>query len=546
MTQEKLNCWEYMKCGREPGGEKADNFGACPAATDVTFDGIHQGKNGGRICWAVAGTFCRGKIQGTFAGKRDSCVKCDFFKLVQEEDKAPHSEAGFLKYLSGETKSSFLNQLTCTYVKAGNRFITQGEKEDAAYIIHSGSCLALVEKNGVQFPVSHHKAGDIVGAESLLTGETRRTHVEAETDMKLWVLNKIQFDAVSKSEPELVTLLTEIVTSQFDSRRPVATRVIGNYVATDIIGRGGSSIVYKGVHKDFNLPVAIKMMRHNLAITPDFISNFLKEARIIARMNHENIVRVYDIEKLYRTVFIIAEHVDGISLKNLLNQKGTISPALAVSFLVQICSGLNYAHQQGIIHRDINPGNIFVLEGNRLKILDFGLACPPGTEDLDLYGTLFYMAPEQIKGKLLDQRIDIYALGVIAYEMLTGRRPFPENDLRVLLKMRCTEEIPDPADIVPDLPESLRKFIIKACRLDPDKRYHNVTQALEDIRSLTREFGLKLLNKLSLEKQNINTTIFINYNNRNRSDIRRIMKNFVENAQELGAVVRVVDSEESK
>ncbi len=540
--QKRLNCWEYMKCGREPEGEKIDELGACPAATDVSFDGINRGKNGGRICWAVAGTFCQGEIQGTFAVKRESCVKCEFFKLVQEEDRNVHSEVGFLKYFSGETKNSFLNQLTCKYVKAGERFITQGEKGDAAYIIHSGTCLAVVEKNGEQFPVSHHGTGDIVGAQSLLTGETRRTHAEAETDMKLWVLNKIQFDIVSKNEPELVTLLTELVASQFDSRRPVARRVIGNYVATDIIGSGGSSIVYKGVHKDLNLPVAIKMMRHNLAINPDFLDSFLREAKIIAGLNHENIVRIYDIEKLYRTVFIIAEYIEGISLKNLLYTKGTISPRMAADFLFQACSGLSYAHKQGIIHRDINPGNIFLLDGNQLKILDFGLACPPGTKDLELFGTLFYMAPEQIKGKLLDQRTDIYALGIIAYEMLTGRRPFSEDNIKALLKIRCTQEIPDPTQFAPDLPEPLHKFIIKACRLDPDKRYHNVVQALEELGPLTKEFGLK--QKSVSEKRNMNTTIFVNYKSGDRSDIRRIMKNFVESAQEKGAVVRVVDSKD--
>ena len=189
MVQNRLNCWEFLKCGREPGGEKADLLGICPAAADVSFDGINSGKCGGRICWAVAGTFCGGNIQGTFAEKRDSCLSCDFFKLVQTEEGTANLRTKFLRFVSLDSKHSLLNDMAYKHIKKGARFITQGEVGDAAYIIQRGSCLVIVEKDGEQHPVGHRGEGDIVGIMSILTGEPRSAHVEAETDMDLWVLN---------------------------------------------------------------------------------------------------------------------------------------------------------------------------------------------------------------------------------------------------------------------------------------------------------------------------------------------------------------------
>lgn len=490
MSARRLNCWEYKKCGREPRGARAVELGVCPAASDTSFHGLNQGKNAGRICWAVAGTFCGGKVQGTFAEKRRSCIDCDFFKLVQVEEETSNLHTKFLRYFSEDTVCPFLDKMRYKHIEAGNRFICQGELLDSAIVIQKGSCLVIVEKNGELHPVGHRGEGDIVGELSILTGEPQNAHVEAQTDMEVWVLNKNLFQDISKEEPHLLDFLTELVAERFDSNRPIADRVIGKYLATDIAGRGGYSIVYKGVHSILNMPVVIKMMRHDLALDPEFLSGFWNEAKTIANLNHENIVKVYDIEEMFRTVFIIMEYVEGESLKNLIDRLRRIPPGVAVDFLVQICSGLNYAHQQGIIHRDINSSNIMVQRNNRLKILDFGLACPIGVEDHSFLGTVFYMAPEQIEGEVLDQRTDIYALGITAFEMLTGQRPFPEEDIGALMDMHLHQEIPDPAEIVPDLPDVLRQFIMKACQRSPNQRYQSVAQALNDLLPLSHEYGL--------------------------------------------------------
>ena len=490
MGATKLNCWEYKKCGREQGGAKAAELGVCPAASDTSYDGLNQGTNAGRICWAVAGTFCGGKVQGTFAEKRRSCIDCDFFKRVQAEEETANLHTKFLRFFSEDTVFPFLDKMTYKHIEAGERFISQGASLDSAFVIQKGSCLVVVEKDGSLHPVDHRGEGDIVGELAILTGEPQNAHVEAQTDMEVWVLNKALFDDISEEEPHLLDFLTELVADRFDSNRPIADREIGKYVATDIAGRGGYGIVYKGVHSILNMPVVIKMMRHDLAVNPDFLSSFWNEAKTIASLNHENIVKIYDIEEMFQTVFIIMEYVVGDSLKSLIDSLKKIPPRVAVDFLIQICSGLDYAHQQGIIHRDINSFNIMVQRDGRLKILDFGLACPIGTEDHSSLGTVFYMSPEQIEGEILDQRTDIYALGITAFEMLTGKRPFPEDDIGTLMDMHVHEDIPDPAEIVPDLPGVLRRFIIKACHRDPNQRYQNMIEAQNDLLPLVNEYGL--------------------------------------------------------
>jgi len=197
-----------MKCGREPGGHKADQSGICPAAADASFDGINSGVCAGRICWAVAGTFCNGKIQGTFAEKRKSCTACEFYRRVQAEEEKADRRPKFLKFISEGDGNPIFDKMKHFRVKAGERFVTQGEIADTAFIIERGACLAIVEKEGVQHPVNHYGKGDIVGGVGILTGEPRLAHVEAETDMDLWVLKRSHFEDISKKDPEVLNFPT--------------------------------------------------------------------------------------------------------------------------------------------------------------------------------------------------------------------------------------------------------------------------------------------------------------------------------------------------
>jgi len=542
MSAKKLNCWEFMGCKREPGGTKAAEHGTCIAATDSSYDGINSGEHAGRICWAVAGTCCGEEIQGTFAEKRDSCTSCPFYRLVQKEEDTSNTTHKLLNYFSEDEKKFLASKVKCKTIAAGERFITQGDVQQTAYIIQRGSCLLVVEKDGQMHPVGHLSRGDIVGIRSFLTGEPQSAHAEAETMMELWALDKSLFDNISQKDPELIEFLTELVANRFDSKRPTADREIGKYMATDIIGRGAYSIVYRGLNTDLSMPVAIKMLRHNLAMDPDFIKGFRNEAKTIASLKHENILRVYDIEERFKTVFIIEELVDGESLANMLRRLKCMPPKLAISFLIQLCSGLQYAHKQGIIHRDINPSNIFIQQNDRLKILDFGLSCPIGTEDFASFGTMAYMAPEQINSDPMDQRTDIYAIGITAFEMLAGESPFPETDPQKLIDLHLNCGIPDPADVVPNIPEPLRQFILKACRQNPDQRYQKVTQAFDDLNRLAGELGI-VSKQPADEKMNM-TSLFMLYSENQQPAVKQLMESLRTQARELGIDLKAANLSE--
>jgi tRNA A-37 threonylcarbamoyl transferase component Bud32 len=539
MIEKRLNCWEYKQCGREQNGRKSAELGVCPAATDSSFDGINRGKNGGRICWAIAGTFCKGKLQGAFADKRNSCVKCNFFRMVNSQKESGETPTRLLKHLVDTTDNSFLGDLAYRRVKAGERFLIQGNREDTAYIIQEGTCLTVVEKGGELHPVGHRGKGDIVGIRALFTGEARHAHVEAETDMHLWVLNRQQIDNISQTDPELLTLLTEIVASQFDSKRPVADREIGKYIATHIVGRGSYSIVYKAIHKDLNMVVAIKMMRHNMAIDPCFYSNFREEAQVVASLNHENILDVYDFEERYKTVFIIMEYLEGESLQDLLIRLKTIPSGLAVTYIYQICKGLAYAHEKGIIHRDINTVNVMVLPNDHVKILDFGLACQLGSEDEHIGGTLAYQAPELLEGERADPQTDIYALGVTAYELVTGTKPFNDNEIVELFRSGGQRNIPDPALKVPDILPQLREFILKACQHNSNKRYRSMAEVLKELHSYVSDQGVRRLDNTRNQKS---ATIMLRYDKEQQAVLNRLLTEFNTKADALDIRFELMDS----
>lgn len=438
-----------------------------------------------------------------------------------------------------EAKCHLLNCMSPKYLKAGERFICQGDEGDSFYIIQDGSCVVNLEKDGVIHPVARLRAGDIVGEMAVLTGERRSAHVDAETNMKLWALSRVQFDAICKECPDLRNFLTEIVANRFSSSRLTADRTIGKYIINEIIGRGGFSIVYKGIHPILNMPVAIKMLKHDMAMDPDFSEQFMNEAKIIARLNHENIVNVYDIEKLYRTIFIIMEYLEGMPLDYILEKMPRLSLCKILNILLQVCAGLAYAHEQGIVHRDIKPANIWIQPDGRVKIVDFGLACPPGTEVGLFEGTIFYMSPEQIEGESVDERTDIYSLGIMAYEMVTGQRPFPGDDLAKVMDLHLHEDIPNPRTLIPDLPDELYNLIIRATRRDPAARYQNIWQILNDLRPLAEKTGVKT--QLQLREQRKMMSLFLFYQDEHQLVLNRLVENFSNELKKIGAVLRAAD-----
>ena len=449
------------------------------------------------------------------------------------EDYRFFRSTNLIKSVPPEAVCPLLNSMTLMKIKAGERFIQQGDPGDTVYLIQKGICAVLVEKDGQLSPVARLRDGDLVGEMAILTGESRSAHVEAETDMRLWSLEKEHFEKLAAEYSELRIFLTDLMTSWIDTRTVTAQRRIGKYLITDIIGNGGYSIVYKGIHEHLNMSVAIKMMKHDMAMDPDFLENFHQEAKTIARFNHENIVNVYDIEECFQTVFIIMEHLEGRSLRTELNSLLRLPPAQVIHYLQQVCNGLHYAHERGIVHQDVKPGNIFILPGGRAKILDFGLACRCGSEG-QFIGTPYYMSPEQVECLQIDERTDIYALGIMAYELLAGKRPYPEDDPHLMLDLHVKEDIPDPAEVVPDLPEELRAFILKACDRDPENRYRNISEVLVELLPLAETLGVSSRPLPAAHRKM--ASIHLIYDEARQPEVNHLIKEFNLKIDKLGEI----------
>ena len=422
----------------------------------------------------------------------------------------------------------------------GDYLYAQGESGRSLFLLQKGICTIKVDKDGQTHHVSRLGPGDVCGELAILTGENHSEYAVAETDMIVWELQQKAFDQVARLHPDLRTFLTEILTQRLASWSHKIDRTVGKYTLQQPVGTGGWGIVYHGRHRALNMPVAVKMLKHDMAMNPLFLKTFRLEAQIIARLNHPNIVQVFDIDEVYRTIFIIMEYLEGEPLRTTLKRCGTLPVPDAVSSLQQILCGLAYAHAQGIVHRDIKPENVFVLKDGRVKILDFGLAAPPGEDERGLHGTLYYASPEQIEGDPEDERSDIYAVGITAYELLCGQRPYPEDDISRLMELHCTQAIPDPVDSRSDLPETLRAFIRKCCAIDPDQRYPSAGEARAAIEVLSPGPGPEL----ESEKRML-TSVLIGYPEKNRQALRLVLEKLGQEVEDLGTILNISEIKDS-
>jgi hypothetical protein len=257
---------------------------------------------------------------------------------------------------------------------------------------------------------------------------------------------------------------------------------IGRYRVVELIGRGGMGSVYKAHDPFLDRMLAIKVMTEGAEVGSEAHERFLREARSAARLNHPNIITVYELGQDQGQVFIAMELLEGEPLSRLIGRVPPMPLPRKVSVMAQICDGLGFAHQGGVIHRDIKPANIFVMFNGPVKILDFGIARLSSSELTRtglLMGTPNYMSPEQARGGRSDARSDIFSVGVVFYELVSGRKPFVgENHFQTMEKVR-SEEPPPLGEIVPGLPPGLAHAINRALEKDPEARY----QTLEELRS---------------------------------------------------------------
>lgn len=389
--------------------------------------------------------------------------------------------------LTQEAKETLFASMEEKRFKVGERLITRGEKGDKLFIIQDGTCRVIIEKDGQAYPIVLLKPGDLAGEMALITGEPRTAHVDAETDVVVAEISREKFDTVCEEHPSLREILSKIVQENIFSSIFKEQREVGKYNIQDILRKGGMSIDYKGVHRYLNMPVVIKVLRNNIAMNPDFYDNFKEDAVKIVQLNHENIATVFDIAGLYRTIFIFREYLKGELLQAILDKSPQQPLTLnrVIDLLRQICSGLAHSHEKGLIHKGINPNNIFILPKDQVKLIDFGLAFPKESIDVSLGERVKYMPPEQINGEQLDERTDIYSLGMTAFEMITGQKPFANQNVDKFLDLHATQELPDPRSLSPDLPDELCRLIIQATQKSPAKRYQNISEMISALKSFT-------------------------------------------------------------
>lgn len=256
------------------------------------------------------------------------------------------------------------------------------------------------------------------------------------------------------------------------------------YEILEVVGAGGMSIVYKARCHRLNRNVAIKVLKPEFSNDKNFVTKFKIEAQASAGLTHPNIVNVYDVYDDDGIYFIVMELVDGITLKEYIEQNGRLSMDKAIDFSIQIASGLEAAHENHIIHRDIKPQNIIVSKNGNLKVTDFGIAKAASSNTLTsgAMGSVHYISPEQARGGYSDERSDIYSLGITMYEMVTGRVPFEgDNNVSVALMHIQSDMIP-PRQYYPDIYSSFEKIILKATQKKPERRYLTASALIADLK----------------------------------------------------------------
>ena len=250
------------------------------------------------------------------------------------------------------------------------------------------------------------------------------------------------------------------------------------------IGTGGMSDVYKAKDHTLGRFVAIKVLKPEFSEDVNFVTKFRTEAQSAAGLEHPNIVNIYDVGSENGMHYIVMEYVEGITLKTYIEKKGQLTFKETVSIAIQVARGIEAAHNKGIIHRDIKPQNIIISTEGKVKVTDFGIAraASSNTISADVMGSVHYASPEQARNGFVDGKSDIYSLGIVMYEMVTGRVPFDGDTTVAVAIQHLQEEIVAPSAYAPNLPISMEKIILKCTQKNPDRRYESMTALLADLR----------------------------------------------------------------
>ena len=260
--------------------------------------------------------------------------------------------------------------------------------------------------------------------------------------------------------------------------------IVDRYEILEKIGTGGMSDVYKAKCHKLNRFVAVKVLKQEFGENANFVSKFRSEAQAAAGLMHPNIVNVYDVGEENGIHFIVMELVEGITLKKYIEKKARLSVKEAISIAIQVSMGIESAHNNHIIHRDIKPQNIIISKEGKVKVTDFGIAkaATSNTITSNVMGSVHYTSPEQARGGYSDAKSDIYSLGITMFEMLTGRVPFNGETTVAIAIKHIQEELPSPREFVSEIPVSVEQIIFKCCEKSPDRRYQSMGELIADLK----------------------------------------------------------------
>lgn len=271
----------------------------------------------------------------------------------------------------------------------------------------------------------------------------------------------------------------------------IGKKLDGRYEIRELIGVGGMAMVYKAYDSIDDRVVAIKILREEFASNEEFRRRFKNESKAIAILSHPNIVKVYDVSFGDTLQYIAMEYVDGITLKEYIEQQGTLRWQEAVHFTVQILKALEHAHKKGIIHRDIKPQNIILLQDGTIKVADFGIARFSGSGQRTMtekaIGSVHYISPEQARGDEIDEKTDVYSVGVILYEMLSGKLPFESDSAVSVAIMQVQANPASLKQMNPSVPDGLEQITMKAMQKEPSQRYQSASEMLSDIEAFRND-----------------------------------------------------------
>lgn len=367
--------------------------------------------------------------------------------------------------------------LTVREIEPGERIVTQGQVATELLMIMDGVAeVCIVDNQLWQRKTDTIGRKYLVGLFSLFTGMQHLATVTATTKVRVLALSHRDYNKLFSTYPSLLTGFAECLADELGHGEinALCNKTVNGFMIRRFISRGAMASVYEAEHVPTGRTVAIKMLHHHLAFETQTVARFLRESEALAAMQHENVVRYFCSFKSAKTMFIVMEYVEGQTLNEFIEERGAIPESTVRNVIGQLAKAVLHAHELGIIHRDLKPANIIVQQDGTVKLTDFGLAKTELSMSLTHFGQVLgtprYMPPEQLMGRSVDGAADFFAIGCMAYEMLTGAAPFHAEDTVALLREQLTWNIPQRSEMPVEVSIPMYQLLHQSLRMEDSAR----------------------------------------------------------------------------